>query len=85
VPPIPPDPANAPFAMTWDRIKRLLKIIAGFLLLPIGVLMLPLPGPGWLVIFLALAILAGEFVWARNLMDRLKQVTARLDPRKRKP
>ena len=45
----------------------------------------PAPGPGWLVIFLALAILAGEFVWARNLMDRLKQVGARLDPRKPKP
>ena len=66
--------------MTWDRIKRLLKIIAGFALLPIGVLMLPLPGPGWLVIFLALAILAGEFVWARNLMDRLKEIGAKLDP-----
>ena len=62
--------------MTWASIKRMLKIVGGFLLLPIGVVMLPLPGPGWLVIFLALAILAGEFVWARNLMDRLKQVGA---------
>jgi uncharacterized protein (TIGR02611 family) len=70
--------------MTWNRIKRALKIIAGFALLPIGVLMLPLPGPGWLVIFLALAILAGEFVWARNLMDRLKRIGARLDPRRGK-
>ena len=77
-----PDPRFAPAVMTWDRIKRLLKIVAGFLLLPIGVLMIPLPGPGWLVIFVALAILAGEFVWARNLMDRLKQVGAWLDPRK---
>ena len=66
--------------MTWASVKRILKIVVGFLLLPIGVVMLPLPGPGWLVIFLALAILAGEFVWARNLMDRLKQVGARLDP-----
>jgi uncharacterized protein (TIGR02611 family) len=71
--------------MTWDRFKRWLKIVAGFALLPLGVLMLPLPGPGWLVIFLALAILAGEFVWARNLLDRLKRVAARFDPRKPKP
>ena len=70
--------------MTWDCIKRLLKIIAGFALLPIGVVMLPLPGPGWSVIFLALAILAGEFVWARNLLDRVKEVGSRLDPRKKK-
>ena len=71
--------------MPWASVKRMLKIIAGFALLPVGVVMLPLPGPGWLVIFLALAILAGEFVWARNLMDRLKQVGTRLDPRKPKP
>ena len=71
--------------MTWASVKRMFKIIAGFALLPVGVVMLPLPGPGWLVIFVALAILAGEFVWARNLMDRLKQAGARLDPRKPKP
>jgi uncharacterized protein (TIGR02611 family) len=71
--------------MTWDRIKRLLKIVAGFLLLPVGVLMLPLPGPGWLVIFMALAILAGEFVWARKLLDRVKEFGSRLDPRTKKP
>ena len=71
--------------MTWGRITRVLKIIAGFALLPIGALMLPLPGPGWLVIFLALAILAGEFVWARNLMDRFKRIGSRLDPRRQKP
>ena len=82
---MPPDPRFAPAVMTWDRIKRLLKVAAGFLLLPIGVLMLPLPGPGWLVIFLALAILAGEFVWARNLLDRVKEFASRFDPRKKKP
>ena len=70
--------------MTWDRIKRLLKIIGGFALLPIGGLMIPLPGPGWLLIFLALAILAGEYVWARKLLDRAKDVGNRLDPRKKK-
>ena len=71
--------------MTWAYVKRMLKVVVGFALLPVGVVMLPLPGPGWLVIFVALAILAGEFVWARNLMDRLKQAGARLDPRKPKP
>jgi tellurite resistance protein TerC len=70
--------------MTWSHIKRVLKIIAGFALLPLGVIMLALPGPGWLTIVLALAILAGEFVWARKLLDRLKEVGAKLDPRKKK-
>ena len=31
------------------------------------------PGPGWLVILLGLTLLAAEFVWARRLMDRMKQ------------
>ena len=35
--------------------------------------MLFTPGPGWLVIFLGLTLLAAEFVWARRLMDRMRQ------------
>ncbi|MGI8696878.1 MAG: TIGR02611 family protein [Mycobacteriales bacterium] len=33
-----------------------------------GVLLLPLPGPGWLIIFLGLGILATEFSWAKRLL-----------------
>ncbi|MEK7713488.1 MAG: PGPGW domain-containing protein, partial [Deltaproteobacteria bacterium] len=31
-----------------------------------------LPGPAFIVIPLGLAILAGEFVWAKNLLERVK-------------
>ncbi len=31
------------------------------------------PGPGWLVIFLGLSLLAAEFIWARRLMERMKR------------
>ena len=65
------------------QVVRWLRIVVGFLLLPLGVLMLALPGPGWLTIALALAILAGEFVWARKLLDRLKDTAQKLDPRKK--
>ena len=65
------------------QVVRWLKIVVGFLLLPLGVIMLALPGPGWLTIALALAILAGEFVWARNLLDYLKATAKKLDPRKK--
>src|SRR5438270_6660048 len=64
---------------------RWLKIVVGFVLLPLGVIMLALPGPGWLTITLALAILAGEFVWARKLLDRMKHTAKKLDPRKKEP
>ena len=40
--------------------------------------MLFTPGPGWLVIFLGLTLLAAEFVWARRLMDRMKAQGSRL-------
>jgi hypothetical protein len=42
-------------------------------LLIAGVAMLVLPGPGILVIALALAVLRGEFIWARRLLERMKQ------------
>ncbi|MFG2558554.1 TIGR02611 family protein [Streptomyces sp. NPDC048496] len=33
-----------------------------------GIIMLPLPGPGWLVIFGGMAIWATEFVWAQLVL-----------------
>ena len=54
------------------------KIAGGFLLLAAGIAMIALPGPGWLTILAALAILAGEFIWARKLLDRLKSQVNRL-------
>ena len=60
------------------RIKRLIKIVMGFTVLAIGVAMLALPGPGWLTIAVGLAILAGEYVWARRLLDRLKEAGGRI-------
>ena len=52
--------------------KRLVRIVVGFTLLVVGIAALVLPGPGWLTIALALAILSTEFVWAQRLLDRLK-------------
>jgi len=63
---------------TLQQAKRFLKILFGFTLLALGVIMIVTPGPGWLTIFLALGILAAEFVWARRLLDRLKKQGIRL-------
>lgn len=38
-----------------------------------GIVLLPLPGPGWLIIFLGLAILGTEFAWARRLLHYARQ------------
>jgi uncharacterized protein (TIGR02611 family) len=61
-----------------QQTKRFLKILFGFTLLVLGVVMLITPGPGWLVIALALGVLAAEFVWARQLLDRMKEQGDRL-------
>ena len=63
---------------TIDQVRRFFKILGGFTLLSLGVVMLVTPGPGWLVIFLGLTLLAAEFVWARRLMDRMKEQGTRL-------
>lgn len=34
----------------------------------VGIVLLPLPGPGWLIIFAGLGLLATEYVWARRLL-----------------
>lgn len=58
---------------TVEQVRRLFRIIGGFTLLLIGIVMLVTPGPGWLVILLGLGLLGAEFVWARRLMDRIKR------------
>lgn len=52
--------------------KRVLIGIAGGLVVLIGVVLIPYPGPGWLIVFTGLAILATEFVFASRLLDFLK-------------
>ncbi len=50
------------------RTRRLVITVAGGAVLVVGIPMIPLPGPGWLVVFLGLAILAQEFPWAGRLL-----------------
>ncbi|WP_418956027.1 TIGR02611 family protein [Streptomyces tritici] len=60
-----------------------LAVVAG------GVIMLPLPGPGWLVIFGGMAIWATEFVWAQLVLRWTKRKVTEaaqraLDPKVRR-
>jgi uncharacterized protein (TIGR02611 family) len=63
---------------TIQQAKRFFKILVGFTLLVAGILMVVTPGPGILTILIALGVLAAEFVWARRLLDRLKEQGLRL-------
>jgi uncharacterized protein (TIGR02611 family) len=46
--------------------------VFGGLVLVAGVVMIPYPGPGWLVVFAGLAILATEFSWAERVLRYAK-------------
>ncbi|MFF7157849.1 TIGR02611 family protein [Streptomyces sp. NPDC008139] len=60
-----------------------LAVVAG------GVVLLPLPGPGWVVIFGGMAIWATEFAWAQRVLRWTRRKVAdaarsALDPRVRR-
>ena len=72
------DEATEMLLKSLQQTKRFLKILFGFTLLVLGIVMIITPGPGWLVIALALGVLAAEFVWARQLLDHMKEQGDRL-------
>jgi uncharacterized protein (TIGR02611 family) len=43
----------------------------------VGVVLLALPGPGWLVIFFGIGIWPTEFAWASSLLGRVRDLVAR--------
>jgi uncharacterized protein (TIGR02611 family) len=43
--------------------------VLGGLVVVAGLILVPLPGPGWLIVFAGLSIWAVEFVWARHLLQ----------------
>ncbi|MEU3187439.1 TIGR02611 family protein [Streptomyces sp. NPDC006923] len=83
-------------APRFIRASRMLHLswqvgvfVVGLAVVGAGIVMLPLPGPGWLVIFGGMAIWATEFVWAQLVLrwTRHKVTEAArkaLDPRVRR-
>ena len=55
------------------RIYRIVVGVVGLVIVGAGLIMVPFPGPGWLVVFLGLAIWASEFEWAQRLLHRAKR------------
>ncbi len=51
---------------------RLVILVVGGTVVAVGVAMIVLPGPAFVVIPAGLAILATEFVWARRLLVRVR-------------
>jgi uncharacterized protein (TIGR02611 family) len=62
-----------PLFSTYKWIKRVAIAVVGFTVLLIGVAMIILPGPAFIVIPAGLAILAVEFAWAKRLLVEVKE------------
>ncbi|WEG09094.1 TIGR02611 family protein [Microbacterium horticulturae] len=60
-----------------ERGYRIAVGVIGTLLTLGGLILVPLPGPGWLIVFTGLALLGTEFVWAHRLSGWLKKQLAR--------
>jgi uncharacterized protein (TIGR02611 family) len=54
-------------------LRRVARMTAGSFLLVVGLAMLVLPGPGWLVIAAGLAVLARDVAWAERLLARVRR------------
>ena len=57
----------------FRRGKRVLIAVSGGIVVLIGIVLIPYPGPGWLVVFGGFALLATEFEFAEKLLERLKE------------
>ena len=60
-----------PITYRWAR--RIAVAVVGGTVLAIGVALLVLPGPAFVVIPLGLAILGAEFAWARHWLRKVRQ------------
>jgi len=60
-----------------ERGYRIGIAVIGTLLALGGLVLVPLPGPGWLIVFAGLALLGTEFVWAHRFSGWLKRQLAR--------
>ena len=62
---------------TSSALVRSAKVAAGFALLPVGIVLLVLPGPGLLLIVTSLFLLEGEFRWAGKAREALVAISRR--------
>ncbi|MCW2749989.1 MAG: hypothetical protein JWR83_1099 [Aeromicrobium sp.] len=47
--------------------------ILGWILIPVGIVLMPLPGPGMLIVASGVALLARRYVWAQRLLGPVQR------------
>ena len=69
--------ARAGFQLVPAPLRKGIVAVMGGTIVLIGIAMIVLPGPAFIVIPVGLGLLATKFAWARRAMDRGRQVLAR--------
>lgn len=65
---------------SFGRIRRFVQregerigvAVVGGVVVVTGIVLMPLPGPGMLIVLAGLAILATQFEWAQDVLDRAR-------------
>jgi tellurite resistance protein TerC len=57
-------------------VRRIIVTVIGATVLLIGIALLVLPGPAFIVIPIGLAILATEYAWARHWLRKVRQMAS---------
>ncbi|MEW6236177.1 MAG: PGPGW domain-containing protein [Candidatus Omnitrophota bacterium] len=63
---------------TWKPFRKIAILIAGSVVILVGVILLFTPGPALVVIPAGVAILSIEFKWAKRLFRKIKYLAYRL-------
>jgi tellurite resistance protein TerC len=71
--------------LTWKQARRVVVAVLGGSVLLVGLALVVLPGPAFIVIPIGLAILATEFVWARRWLAKIKASAGSVAQSIRKP
>lgn len=66
-------------------VRRIIVSVVGATVLLIGIALLVLPGPAFIVIPIGLAILATEFAWARHWLKKVRGMASSIIPRRNAP
>jgi uncharacterized protein (TIGR02611 family) len=69
------------FSRIWNIenikiVRRVIVSVVGATVLLIGVALLVLPGPAFIVIPIGLAILATEYAWARRWLKKVRRMAS---------
>jgi uncharacterized protein (TIGR02611 family) len=58
------------FSSGRSVLRAIFGLVGGFLIVVVGIVAVPGPGPGWLIILLGLGMIAGESLSFARLIDR---------------